>query len=603
MSNGYMGKILFVDLSTGVIKEEALEEKMCRDFIGGYGIGARIIYSRQKAGVDPLGPENTLGFTTGPFTGTLVPTAARYTAVGKSPLTGGWGEAHSGGSFGPYLKFSGFDAVFFTGISPKPVYLLIDNGKAQLKDAGYLWGKDTYETEDTLEAEYGKQSRVACIGPAGEQLTLIAGIMTDHGSTAGRSGLGAVMGSKKLKSVVVRGTMEVPVADKETLQKLRMEQIQVWKVPRWSGLAHIDEMHTFGTTAGAYNSAHSGDSPVKNWGGIGVIDFPDRANFHRDAIAPRVEKLSGCWHCPIACKATMKAGEGEYKYAAGVRRPEYETLAAFGSNCLNNNVEAITTVNDICNRAGIDTISAGTIIGFVIELYENGILTKKDTDGLEMKWGNHQAIVAMTAKLANREGLGDILADGVKIAAEKIGKGADKFAIHIGGQEVGMHDPKIAWGDRAATYQMDATPGRHMSNFGPGGFPVHIVNITGLCSFSLYGFGTSPESEKLLTGIFNAVTGWNYTWGDLLKSAERVANIRHAFNLREGINQLKYPVNPRIVGKPPQPAGPLAGVTADIEAQVYWRLGALDWDRVTTKPSKAKLLSLGLDDVTKDLWP
>ena len=606
MSGGYMGKILFVDLSTGAIREEALEEKMCRDFIGGYGIGARILYSRQKAGVDPLGPENTLGLISGPLTGTLVPTGTRYAAVAKSPLTGGWGDANSGGDFGPYLKFAGFDAVFFTGISPNPVYLLLENGKAQLKDAGHLWGKDSYETEDTLMAEYGKQSRVACIGPAGEKLSLIAGIMTDHGSTAGRSGLGAVMGSKKLKAVVVRGTMEVPVADKAALQNLRMEHIKSMQAPPpWdpSGMSLMEELHKFGTSAGAYNSAHSGDSPVKNWGGIGVIDLPDRANFHRDVIAARVEKLTGCWHCPIACKAILKASEGEYKYAAGVSRPEYETLAAFGSNCANNNSESISMVNDICNRAGLDTISAGTIIGFAIELYENGILTKKDTDGIELKWGNHQAIVAMTEKLANREGLGDIMADGVKIAAEKIGKGAEKFAVHIGGQEVGMHDPKISWGNPAARYQMDATPGRHTENFGPLSFPVHIVNVSGLCMMSAFAFGRTPESDKRLVGFFNGVTGWDHSIGDLLKAGERIANLRHAFNLREGINELKWPVHPRIVGKPPQTAGPLAGATADIEAQVYWCLGALDWDRVTTKPSKAKLLSLGLDDIAKDLWP
>src|SRR5271157_4297341 len=202
MSGGYMGKILFVDLTTTAIKEEVLEEKMCHDFIGGYGIGARILYSRQKAGVDPLGPENSLGLISGPLTGTPVPTGARYTVVAKSPLTGGWGDANSGGDFGPYLKFAGFDAVFFTGISPKPVYLLIDNGKAQLKDAANLWGKDSYETEDSLMAEYGKQSRVACIGQAGEKLSFVSSVMTDRGSAAGRSGIGAVMGSKKLKAVV-----------------------------------------------------------------------------------------------------------------------------------------------------------------------------------------------------------------------------------------------------------------------------------------------------------------------------------------------------------------------------------------------------------------
>jgi len=602
MFGGYMGKILFVDLSTGEIKEEALEEKMCRDFIGGYGIGARILYSRQKAGVDPLGPENTLGLISGPFTGTIVPPGLRYMVVGKSPLTGGWGDANSGGYFGPYLKFAGFDGVFFTGISLRPVYLLIDNGKAELKDAGYLWGKDTYETEDLLMAEYGKQSRVACIGPAGERLSLIASIMTDHGSAAGRSGLGAVMGSKKLKAVVARGNMEVPIADKTAAQKIIREHIKTLRIPNGpSGMSPMDRQHKYGTSFTTYNSAHSGDAPVKNWGGVGVIDLPDRAGLHPDALSARVEKGHGCWHCPIACKAILKAGEGEYKYAAGSHRPEYETATTFGALCVNSHTESIIMANDICNRAGLDTISGGSVIAFAMELYENGILTKQDTDGIDLKWGNHQAMVAMTTKLANREGLGNILADGVKIAAEKIGKGAEKFAIHIGGQELGMHDPKAGRGDfmLAARYQMDATPGRHTSEFGPESFiNRHFLNVTGLCHF-----GRWPENQELLVGIFNAVTGWNFTWNDMLKTGERVANLRHAFNLREGINELKWPVHPRIVGKPPQTSGPLAGVTADIEAQVYWCLGALDWDRMTTKPSKAKLLSLGLDDIAKDLWP
>ena len=206
MAGSYMGKMLFVDLSSGAVTEEELDEKTARTYIGGYGLGARILYSRQKAGVDPLGPDNTLGFITGPYTGTAVPTGTRYEVVARSPLTGGWGDANSGGFFGPYLKFAGYDAVFFKGISPRPVYLLIDEGKAQLKDASALWGKDTYETEDTLMAQYGKDSRVACIGPAGEKLALISSIMTDRGSAAGRSGLGAVMGSKKLKAVVAKGT-------------------------------------------------------------------------------------------------------------------------------------------------------------------------------------------------------------------------------------------------------------------------------------------------------------------------------------------------------------------------------------------------------------
>ena len=605
MSGGYMGRLLFVDLSTGEMKEEPLDENVCSNFIGGNGVGARMLYSRQKAGVDPLGPENILGLLTGPFTGTIVPPGLRYMAVAKSPLTGGWGEANSGGFFGPNLKFAGFDGAYFTGISPKPVYLLLDNGKAELKDAAYLWGKDTYETEDILMAEY-KDSRVACIGPAGEKLSLVSCIMTNHGSAAGRSGLGAVMGSKKLKAVVARGSKGVVIADKMAAQKFIMAHIKTLKIVNVNtGYSPLEKQQKYGTSFTNYNAAHSGDAPVKNWGGVGVVDFPDRDGLHPDVFAKLVDKGHGCWHCPIRCKALLKANtEGEYQYAAGIHRPEYETATSFGTLCLNGNTQSIVMVNDICNRAGLDTISGGSIIAFAIELYENGIITKKDTEGIDLRWGNHRAIVAMTRKLANREGVGDILANGVKRAAEIIGKGSEQFAMHIGGQEVAMHDPKLMargiQSSPAARYKMDATPGRHTTLFGPYSFiNTHFLNVTGLCHF-----GRWPESEELMVGIFRSVTGWDYSWNDMLKIGERIVNMRHAFNLREGIYEIKWQVPPRIVGNPPQNVGPLAGVTADIDAQVYWGLGSLDWDRFTTKPSKAKLLSLGgMDDVVKDLWP
>jgi aldehyde:ferredoxin oxidoreductase len=606
MAGGYAGKILFIDLSTGVLKEERLDDKMCRDYLGGYGIGARIIYSRQKAGVDPLGPDNMLGMMSGLLTGTPIPTGARYQVMGKSPLTGGWGDANSGGEFGPYLKFAGFDGVFFTGISPKPVYLLLDNGKAELKDASGLWGKDAYDTEDTLIAEYGKDSRVACIGPSGENISLIASIMTDHGSAAGRSGLGAVMGVKKLKAVVARGTLPVPLADKETVDKLRMEQIKGWQMPGPGGRMSFQQtFHTYGTSAMAATSAHSGDSPVRNWGGVGVVDVPNVTDLAGDAIKAKITKPGGCWHCPIACKATMKEGSGEYKYAAGSRRPEYETLASFGVLCGNNNEEAINMANDICNRAGLDTISAGTVVAFAMECFENGILTAKDTGGVDLKWGNHQAMVAVTRQLAENKGLGAILAQGVKKAAEKIGRGADKFAVHIGGQELGMHDPRLVapfGGWSVSQYQLDATPGRHTAGFGPGSFRGHVVNALGVCTFG-WGFGGGPDGDARFIGLINAVSGWDMTYPELMKAGERIANLRQAFNLREGINPLKWFVHPRILGNPPLTAGPLAGVTPPAESQLYWNLGALDWDRVTTKPSKAKLLSLGLDDVAAELWP
>jgi len=598
MLKGYTGKLLFVNLSTGDIREEEPDDSLYRDYIGGYGLGARILYDRMEAGVDPLGPDNMLGIVTGPLTGTPTPTGARYVAVAKSPLTGGWGDANSGGKFGPALKFAGYDAVFFTGISPKPVYLVVDNGKAELKDASDLWGKEAYDTEDILKEQYGKKSEAIFIGPFGEKVSLIACILTERGAAAGRSGMGAVMGSKKLKAIVAIGDEKsLELADKDRMNAARKKHIDAIRTPGPGGVSFVDTFHTYGTTSITSNSAHSGDTPIKNWGGIGVVDMPDVSEITPDASISNLDKRFGCWHCPIACQASLKEGTGEYTYPAGNRRPEYETQGTFGGMCLNNNRESIEMCSHICNTYGIDTISGGCAISFAIECYENGILTKKDTDGIELTWGNHKAIVEMTWKLAKREGLGDILADGVKKAAERIGKGSEKYAVHMGGQEIGMHDPKLMKpGDTgAARYHIDPTPGRHTQAAGPGSFGTHVVNATGMCLFG----GMGP----FLLQYMQAVTGHPYTQEELDQCGERILTVRHCFNLREGINPLQWTVHPRIVGDPPLQEGPLAGVRADIEAQDYWCLGGLDWDRVTTKPSKAKLMKLGLNEIADELHP
>ncbi len=601
MARGYMGKILFVNLSTGEIKEEKPEERLYRDFIGGYGIGSRILYSRQKGGADPLGPENTLGFLTGPLTGTPSTFAGRYAVVAKSPLTGGWGDSNGGGHFAPQIKFAGYDAVFLTGIAEKPVYLFLDDGKAELKDAGHLWGKDCFETEDTLRAELGGGVESVCIGPPGERLSLISCIITRRGAAAGRSGLGAVMGSKRLKAVAARGNQEIPVFDIEAANKLRKEHIAAMKSFS-GGMETLEGFHKYGTSHVAEGFAHSGNTPVKNWGGVGVNDLPDASGLSGDAAIANIETRTGCWHCPIGCEGRLKAGQGEYKYPAGTRRIEYETQASFGTMCLNSNTEALNMLNHLCNSYGLDTISGGTVMAFAIECYENGIITKADTDGIELTWGNHQAIVAMTEKMVKGEGLGAILANGVKVAAEKIGKGSEEYAVHIGGQELGMHDPRLANfpdATSAARYLMDATPGRHTQmSFGPASFGMQVVNAAGWCMFSdLVGGNTI----KYVAGFMNAVTGWDRSEDELLKCGERIVNMRHVFNLREGINPLEHKVHPRIIGRPPLEAGPLAGASADIEAQAYWGLGALDWSRSTTKPSQKKLLELGLDDVAEEL--
>jgi aldehyde:ferredoxin oxidoreductase len=585
MAGGYMGKLLFVDLSTGKIKEESPDESLYRDFIGGYGIGSRIIYNRQKPGVDPLGPENTLGFLPGPLTGTPALMGCRYTVVAKSPLTGGWGDANCGGYFGPHLKFAGYDGVLFTGVSAKPAYLLINNGKAELRDASKLWGKGNYETEDTLKAELGEAAEVVSIGAA-----------------AGRSGLGAVMGSKKLKAVAARGEQKVPIADIDEANRLRKEHLAEFMAVKMGGASFFEGFRKYGTGGHADRAAHSGDTPVKNWGGVGIIDLPDVSGLGGDVVIANLDKRVTCWRCPLACEALLKEGKGEYKYPAGTRRPEYETLASFGAMCLNNNAEAIIMANNICNSNGLDTMSAGCTIAFAMECYEHGLITKADTDGIELKWGDHHAMIAMLEKMSRREGFGDILADGTRVAAEKIGKGAEQYAINIGGQEVGYHDPKLSSpfpGSTADRYWLDATPGRHSQGFGPTSFGGHVRNAAGLC-LTAYG---PVDVGKYISGYMNAVTGWQRSWKELLKAGERIANMRHVFNLREGINPLNRKVHPRVIGDPPQKEGPLAGVTVDIKVQAYWNLGALDWDAKTTKPSKEKLLELGLDDVAQELWP
>jgi len=608
-----MGKILFVDLTKARIWEESQEESMYRDFLGGYGLGARIVFSQQKAKIDPLGPNAMLGLATGILTGTPAIFGSRYIAVGKSPLTGTWGDANSGGDFGPHLKFAGYDAIFVTGISPDPVYLSINDGKAELKKADKLWGKDTWETESLLQAELGNEVRIACIGPSGESKSLISCIINNKGRAAGRSGLGAVMGSKKLKAIAVRGNQKVPIAHETELKAARTKYLG-----QLGGTVEI--YRQFGTCGGMATFVRVGDAPVKNWKGTG-IDFPNATAISDQSVINLQERKYGCWQCPVACGGLMKPSTGQYNYPPEVHKPEYETLASFGSMCLNDNLESIIKVNDICNRYGLDTISAGSTIAFAIECYENGLINNKDTDGIELRWGNHKAIVEMTEKLAKREGIGKVLADGVKMAAQQIGKGAEEFAIHIHGQEVPMHDPK-RFMNYAISY-VDSTPARHtQGNYStkPASgmeFPtfdrqsiagrgaankmgkdlMHVVSCSGMCMFGL-GF----MDASALTELINLTTGWNYSMDDLLKAGERIANIRQAFNAREGISTADFKVPGRIAGNPPLEAGPTAGKSVDFNTLLRDYLVARDWDTSTSKPSKKKLLELGLDDVAQALW-
>ena len=662
MPFGYMGKVLWADLSTGKVWDEEIAEELYRDYIGGYGLGARIIYERQPAGTDPLGPDAILGFTSGLLTGTGAPFSGRYMVVGKSPLTGTWGDANSGGHFSPMLKKTGYDAIFVKGISEKPVVLVVNEDKAELIDASFVWGKDCVETEDIVREKLGdKKYEVACIGPAGEKVSLISCVINNKGRAAGRSGLGAVMGSKRLKAVAVLGDKKTEMADPDRFARLRKGYMADFKKkPPFKDKASVDNLNMmgklirsffpllfatppatykelisrFGTAGLTAFSSESGDSPVKNWGGTGYHDFPiaEKSSKISDNIVLKYqEKKYHCAFCPLGCGGKMKPIEGKYKLGES-HKPEYETLAAFGTMCLNDDLESIMAANDVCNRAGLDTISAGATVAFAIECYENGLITDDDTDGIKLNWGNAEAIVRMTEQMASRSGFGDVLADGVKRAAEKIAKDSAKFAIHAGGQELPMHDPRFdpTFG---TAYEVEPTPGRHTIssdtyvmlmelhkkfkqvkpfkqvslksakyNYDRVGEHqtvnscyTQVVNSAGVCLFGVM------VGEYPLTEWINAATGWDMTPETLLTTGERILTLRHCFNVREGIKPSDTQTRNRAGGYPALPKGPLANITLDLDKMAGRFYDKVGWDYETGIVARDRLEALGLDTVIGDL--
>ncbi|GAB4334754.1 MAG: aldehyde ferredoxin oxidoreductase family protein [Dehalococcoidia bacterium] len=616
---GYNGKMLSVDLSTGTITVERPDDALYRQYLGGYGIGARMLWDRVPKGADPLGPENMLGMFPGLLTGTPL-FGQRWQVVCKSPLTGGWGDANCGGDFGGVLKLAGWDGIMFFGKAEKPVYLLVDGDNVELKDASDLWGTGAIESEMALKQRHGKKASVANIGPAGERLSLISGICNDHGRLAARSGVGAVMGSKNLKAVVALADRKIIAQTPETIKMLRANLDDFVKPLK-------DFFHTFGTTGITAASALNGDSPVKNWGGVGIVDFGQEEAMKIDggtAINPKMEKSYGCWHCPMACGAeSIESTNEKYPYPHHTHRPEYEAMAAFGTMNLMNDPDALIYLNHLSNEYGFDVISAGATISFAIECYEHGILTKEDTDGLELSWRNADCVVELLKMMGEGRGIGEILKDGVKVAAEKIGNGAEAYAMHIGGQELPMHDPKLQ-PEYHTTYKLDPTPARHTQYEGNrrlGKVPpaptekteyggrgehhkaaseyMHVVNSGGMCQFIMMAANTAN-----IPSWFNAVTGWNTDLDEVMTIGERIANLRMAYEIREGGNPRKRHVPPRVTGESTEAThtGPLQGIKLDTERLEVDFLKACDWDTETCKPSPAKLESLGLREVAEALY-
>lgn len=652
MERGYMGRILVVDLTKGECIEEKVPDELYEQYLSGTGLAAKILYDRIPAGADPLGPDNILGFVSGLLTGTGSMLSGRWMVVGKSPLTGTWGDANCGGSFSPAIKRCGYDAIYFKGISKKPVYLYVGNRTAELRDASGLWGKDAVETEEALisqSGDLGKKPKVACIGQSGEKVSLISGISNDRGRMAARSGLGAVMGSKKLKALVCAGNLRIGAADREQVRRLsrKCNEFVLKPVPFFNakalpwlgkllgmlpvapaadGLLYKVLLRKWGTVGGNQMLVEVGDSPVKNWLGSPIdFDMKKSAGVNPDHFVGREKERYHCYACPLGCGGICTM-TGKYKET---HKPEYETSLALGGLCMNEDLDSIFYLNEILNRAGMDTISAGATVAFAIECFERGVLTKEDTGGLELRWGNTTAVKTLIEKMIARDGIGDLLADGVKKAAEKIGKGSTEWAIHAGGQEPAMHDPRNDPGF-GLHYSVEPTPGRHtlgalqyyemfqlwcktpslpkvkpMSTKNSRyrvtdeqiiqsvalSSTMNVVNGVGMCLIgACMGLSRIPLFEYI-----NAVTGWGKDPEEYLKIGERIQTIKQAFNVKHGIEPKDLKISDRVLGLPSLNDGPNKGRSLDIDLMMskYW--DHFGWDPQTGKPTRETMNRLNIE--------
>lgn len=620
---GFIGKILRVDLSEGKISEEEIGEDLARRYIGGVGIATKYLYDEVPKGADPLGPENLLIFMTGPLTGTASASASRYSAVTKSPLTGIWGQGNSGGSFGPALKRSGYDGIIFQGISSKPVYLKIEDGKAELRDARHLWGKTVPEAEDLIQEELGKSFTIASIGPAGENLVRYASIMNNKHRAAGRCGVGTVMGSKRLKAVACAGKTSIRLANEGIFKEKAKKQIELLN----ESMLKVG-FDAFGTNMVSDMVNVRGGYPTRNWQ-AGVFEGIEELN--GQALTDKV-LVSGvsCFACPIACGRGSEIKEGPWKGRKG-EGPEYETVNTLGAMCGVSDMNAVTMANYLCNEYGLDTISAGSTIAFAMECYEKGILTKEGAGGLEIRFGDANLVVELVEKIAKREGIGDLLAEGTRRMSEKLGKGSEGFAMNVKGLELPAYDPRAAK-ICGLGYVTANRGGDHITGYvqGPTFFdtPFLLVEDSKIADV----FVANPKEARVLVDMEDALTmfdaigackfmaillkaedyvdlitnatGWDLGVDDFRKSGERIYNLIRAFCVREGIRR-EADTLPKRLMEDPLPEGPAKGMVIDKDTlemmkDAYYEFRG--WDNKTGKPAPEKLRELELDDLIEDLW-
>ena len=633
MACGYNGKILRVNLSTGKIVVEEKDWLFYRTYMGGRGVISYFLLKEVPAGADPLGQENKIVFAPSIMTGAALPGFGRHSVGAKSPLTNLYGESQAGGYWGVELKRAGFDAIIVEGKAAKPVYLWVKDGKAEIKDAAAFWGKDTADVQEGLiEALGEKKLRAVTIGKAGENLVKIAGIAADVTHYHGRTGMGAVMGSKNLKAIAVRGTGDLEFADPEKVKELAQ-----WFAARFKDNADNKAHNQYGTSPYYWNANFAGSLPTRNFNS-GYFEGVEKMSLEETHKLLKI-KTGGCYACPVRCKQFYQA-EKPYKIDPRYGGPEFETIASFNSVCGVDDVRAAAKAHEICNRYGLDTVSAGVSIAFAMECYENGLISKADTDGIELKFGNAEGMLSMLEKIARREGFGDILAEGAKRAAEKIGKGAEKYAMHVKGQEFAMAEPRAKFGCGLA-YAVSPTGADHLQHEHDGAFDPaltgysHDAEEASVFLKGIFPLGVLEPVESLYLGpekvrlfmylqhywsLFDtldlcifmlapvrtfripqlvemvaAVTGWETSLWELMKVGERSTTLTRSFNIKHGAGRKDDTLPDRLFEG--LKGGPLDGSKMDREEfekslSLYYQM--MGWDKQDGAPLAAKLHELAI---------
>jgi len=627
MPFGYNGRILRVDLTTGALEEICPPEKVYRKFLGGSALGMYYLLQEMPAGVEAFSPENVLILMLSVITGAPISGQSRIAAVAKSPLAIGIGDSQAGGFFPAELKFAGYDGIIIKGRSAKPVYLWVNDGKAELRDASHLWGKVTGEAEDILREELGDNKvEVLQIGPAGERLVRFAAIMNMCSRALGRTGLGAVMGAKNLKAIAVRGKGKVQIADPQTVAELHRKGTR--EIADDAGMSMLQKYGTAGVVGG---QQASGGLPSFNYNAGSIDHYETLTGEH--LAETLLKENDTCFGCSIRCKRVVEKEDSKFPVHEKYGGPEYETIACLGSYCGVTDLQAVSRANEICAMFGMDTISCGATIAFAMECFENGLLTLEDTGGIELRMGNAEALVQMTEMIGKRQGLGDLLAEGSMRAAQKIGKGAEQFLITVKGTELPAHMPQVKR-SLGVVYASNPFGADHMSSehdpsYTPGNSKAlrrlaevglhdpqdplalttekvrfayitqclySLLDSAGVCQF-VYGPSWQLYSQTELVQLINAVTGWNLSLVEALQVGERRLNMLRAFNMREGIDRSADRL-PRKLFKELAGNGPSRGLKLDEQElqsalTKFYRIAG--WDEQTGNPTRGKLESLGLE--------